>query len=84
MPRGTAARAGSPRLEKVVEIARDMEEPINEAIHLIRALHLMGYGMGGLVPDDDGESIATVAQAASDRLEAIHNRWRRMLKVARS
>ena len=84
MPRRTAARAASPRVEKMLEIALEMEEPIHDTIHLVRALRMMGDGMGGLVPDEDGQSIVTVARAASDRLEALQEDWNRMLRVARA
>lgn len=83
MPRAKAARAENPRLQKIVHLALDMEVPINEAIRLVLALHLMGYGMGGRVPDEDGESVATVAWAAAERLEKLQATWNRLFRAAR-
>ncbi len=83
MPRAKAARAENPRLQKIVELALDMEEPINAAIHLLRALRLMGYGMGGRVPDEDGESVVAVALAASKRMEDLQATWDRLFRAAR-
>ena len=83
MPRAKAARDEDPRLEKVLELSLKMEEPINEAIHLVRALGLMGYGMGGRVPEDDGQSVSTVAFAARDRLEDLQGTCERLFRAAR-
>lgn len=83
MPRATVARAESLRLEKIVDLAFEMEQPIAEAIDLVRALRLIGYGMMGPVADEDERAIVTVARAASERLANLQDTWHRMFRAAR-
>ena len=68
-------------LAKVVRIALDMEEPLNDADRFLRALRLIGHGM--LMDDnDDGGAILAIAWAAAGRLEALRDTWDGMLEAA--
>jgi hypothetical protein len=77
-PRAPAAAA---RLDKACDLALAMEEPLNEAIGFAKALSLMGYGMMGPGGQDDEHAIVTVAHMTSDRLEALKDAWRGVIKV---
>jgi hypothetical protein len=63
------ARAGEFR-EKIIDRALDIEPPLREAAAFVQALRLIGHGlMEG--QDEEGRAIATVAQAAAERLDAV-------------
>lgn len=40
--------------------------------------------MGGRVPDEDGQAVATVAWAAAERLEDLQRTWGKLFRVARA
>jgi hypothetical protein len=89
MPRTARAPGKGPRAPnsaetvraKVMDLAFDMEEPLNEAIGYVRALSLIGYGMMGPEGNEDEHSIVTIAHAASDRLEALQETWHGIFRV---
>ena|SRR5213593_2178865 len=81
-PRAQKARGASAKsLDKVRTFALDMEEPLNDAADFVLALRLIGYGLM-LHDNHDGNAIAAIAAAASERLDAAKAKWERMFKAA--
>jgi hypothetical protein len=75
------ARAGDFR-EKVIDRALDIEPPLRETAAFVQALRLIGHGLlDG--QDEEGRAIATVAQAASERLDALTEVWDGLLDLMR-
>jgi hypothetical protein len=75
------ARAGEFR-EKIIDRALDIEPPLREAAAFVQALRLIGHGlMEG--QDEEGRAIATVAQAAAERLDAVTEAWDGLLGLMR-
>ncbi len=66
------------RLKKLIDRARDMEEPLYETTELVNALRTLGDGM---LADykRDGRSVVAVAQAALLRLEALERTWSQLM-----
>ncbi len=79
---GKRARARKSSSAKVLSLAFDMEEPLNDAIDAVRALHLMGHGLTELVGDDEGRAVTAVAWTACLRLDAVQVLWRDLCKSA--
>jgi hypothetical protein len=73
-PRKKPPRNAAAALDKVHALALDMELPLEDLADLIHALRLIGYA---LEPDGnhDGRPIAALAAAATDKLEAVKERW---------
>jgi hypothetical protein len=75
------ARTGELR-EKIIDRALDIEPPLREAAAFVQALRLIGHGLlDG--QDDEGRAIATVAQAASERLDAVTEVWDGLIDLMR-
>jgi len=75
------ARAGDFR-RKVMDRALDIEPPLRETAALIQALRLIGHGLlDG--QEDEGRAIATVAQTAAERLDALADVWNALIEIAR-
>lgn len=75
------ARTGEFR-KRVIDRALDIEPPLREAAALVQALRLIGHGLlDG--QDEEGRAIATVAQAASERLDAVTEVWDGLLDLMR-
>jgi hypothetical protein len=52
----------------------DIEAPLRDAMHYVRALHYIGMGLIAEY-DDAGEPVAAVAHAAGERLEKVETIW---------
>jgi hypothetical protein len=63
-----AKRRASERI--CLDIALDMEEPLDRAIALVVALDLMGHGLTGQ-GHSDGRSLSTVASLALEQLATV-------------
>jgi hypothetical protein len=81
---GQRPRAPKPDADRgrIIGLALDVEEPLNDAADFVRALRLIGTGM--MLDDaDEGRAITTTAWAAAARLDALRATWLRLLKAAR-
>ena len=75
------ARTGELR-KKIIDRALDIEPPLREAAAFVQALRLIGHGLlDG--QDEEGRAIATVAQAASERLDALTDIWDGLIDLMR-
>ena len=82
MPRTTGASGKRPRAQRkqsplgnVAGLAFDMEEPLNDAIGFVRALHLIGFGLATGGSDEASSPVVIVSAAAADRLCALKGTW---------
>ncbi len=87
MPRTKRAPGRRPRarantvLRKIVRLALDIEQPLNDIDRFLHALRLIGHGM--LMDDNnDGGAIVAIVWEASGRLDALRERWDGILKEA--
>jgi len=71
------SRAPAKRLTKVRAFAFVMEEPLNEAIDHVVALHLIGCGLTAL-DNDHGRAILATSWEASKRLDRLKELWRQI------
>jgi hypothetical protein len=77
--RRTPPRAAK-SLAKLRGLALDMEVPLNEIEDLAQALRFIGFGL----ESHDGEAggpIAALAWTAVERLSALKEIWRKMIKA---
>jgi hypothetical protein len=75
------ARTGDFR-KRAIDRALDIEPPLREAAAFVQALRLIGHGLlDG--QDEEGRAIATVAQAASERLDAVTEVWDALIDLMR-
>jgi hypothetical protein len=86
-PRGAPGRRSRAQniakpFRKFINLALDLEMPLNDAIHFVQAIRLMGHGMM-TDRDDDGQSIDAVAGAALDRLDALKDAWLKIIRTIR-
>ena len=85
-PQAKAARGrkgARPAPARIVALIFEMEEPLNEAGDLIRALRLIGYELEESGDEDEGRSIVAVTRAAAARLDAAQEAWCRAVEAAR-
>jgi hypothetical protein len=68
-------------LAKVQGFALDMEEPLNEIENLAQALRFIGFGLESH-NDDSGSPICALAWTAIERLSALREIWRKMVKAS--
>jgi hypothetical protein len=68
-------------LAKVQGFALDMQEPLNEIEDLAQALRFIGFGLESH-NDDSGGAIAALAWTAVERLSALREIWRKMVKAS--
>jgi hypothetical protein len=68
-------------LAKMQGLALDMEEPLNEAEDLAQALRFIGFGLEAH-DDDAGGPVAALAWSAVERLSALKEIWRKMIKAS--
>jgi hypothetical protein len=68
-------------LAKVQGFALDMEEPLNEIEDLAQALRFIGYGLESH-DNDCGGPISALAWTAVERLSALREIWRKMVKAS--
>jgi hypothetical protein len=76
-PPGSPAKS----LAKMQGLALDMEEPLNEIEDLAQALRFIGFGLEAH-NDDAGGPIAALAWTAVERLSALKEIWRKMIKAS--
>jgi hypothetical protein len=74
-------RSPAKSLAKVQGLALDMEEPLNEIENLAQVLRFIGYGLESH-NDDSGSPIAALAWTAIERLSALRQIWRKMIKAS--
>ena len=75
------ARTGELR-KKIIDRAFDIEPPLREAAAFVQALRLIGHGLlDG--QDEEGRAIATVAQSAAERLDAVTEIWDGLIDLMR-
>ena len=79
---GKAMRARNAAAKKLVALALDMEDPLNEALGAVHALRLMGHGLTELSREDEGGAVAAIALIACQRLDAVQQVWRSLFKIA--
>lgn len=77
-----APRSTKAVLEEFHERVLDLEEPLADATRLVHALRMIGDGME-CDGADEGASIATVARAASARLEELKREWDAARRIGR-
>jgi hypothetical protein len=78
--KGRTPQRAAKSLAKVQGLALDMEEPLNEIEDLAQALRFIGFGL----ESHDGEAggpIAALAWTAVERLSALREIWRKMIKA---
>lgn len=79
---GERTHAQKSAAAKVVELAFDMEEPLNAAIDAAHALRLIGHGLNQLAGEEESRAVATIAWTACQRLGALQQTWRSLCKSA--
>jgi L-fucose mutarotase/ribose pyranase (RbsD/FucU family) len=88
MPRGSATSRKSwssknpaKPLVKMQAFALDMDDLLSEIENLVQALRFMGHGMEAHHADQ-GYPISAVACTAAQRLVALREIWKRMIKAS--
>jgi hypothetical protein len=88
MPRGSATAHNSWRsknpaksLVKMQAFALDMEDLLGEIENLVQALRFMGHGMESHHAEE-GYPISALACTAAQRLVALREIWKRMIKAS--
>jgi hypothetical protein len=66
----------------LLALAIDMEEPLGEALDLVRALHRIGDGIAAAYDEENGRPVVVVAREAGERLEVVQALWRRLVAAA--
>lgn len=68
-------------LAKMQGLALDMEEPLNEIENLAQALRFIGFGLESN-DHDSGSPISALASTAVQRLSALREIWRSLIKAS--
>jgi hypothetical protein len=66
---------------KMRGLALDMEEPLNEIEDLAQALRFIGFGLESH-DDDAGGPVCALAWTAVERVSALREIWRKMVKAS--
>lgn len=74
-------RSAAKSLAKMQGLALDMEEPLNEIENLAQALRFIGYGLE-CHDHDSGSPVSALASTAVQRLSALKEIWRNMIKAS--
>jgi hypothetical protein len=74
-------RSPAKSLTKMQGLALDMEEPLNEIENLAQALRFIGFGLESN-DHDSGSPISALASTAIERLSALREIWRSMIKAS--
>jgi hypothetical protein len=69
-------------VERIRELVFAMEEPLDAAADLARALDLMGFGLNAIHDDDAGQPVLAIAETLSERLSEAKRTWRAILKAS--
>jgi hypothetical protein len=72
-----------PKIQRLISRALDIEEPLGDAMDLVRALKQIGYGLLMNLSEDEGRPIVAVARAAEERLTRLHDVWDGLVKGVR-
>ncbi|HWA89123.1 MAG TPA: hypothetical protein VG889_03760 [Rhizomicrobium sp.] len=70
--------------QRLWALAADMEEPLNDAIALVRALRLTGDAMIAEANPECGEPVVAVARVAAERLADLSQVWAAICEAAAS
>jgi len=88
MPRGSAtyrksltSKNPAKSLVKMQALALDMEDLLGEIENLVQALRFIGHGMESHHAEED-YPISAVACTAAQRLVALREIWKRMIKAS--
>ena len=68
-------------LSGIVEGAANVDAPLAEAVDLLHALLVMGYGMIDN-NEDGGKPVVAVTGAVWARLDAVRDAWQEVVKTA--
>lgn len=77
----TVAKPASPsavRPDRVFSLASELEDPLNQALAIARAIQLMGFGLHN-VDDDLASAFVTIAEAQTARLAEAKIVWREIM-----
>ena len=78
---GKALSATKAAAAKLVDLCLDMEDPLNEALDAAHALRLIGYALCEVGNERDARAVAATAWFASQRLEALQQKWQDLFKA---
>ena len=76
--RGTLLPVRTPEQERLVYLADDMEQPLAQAAHLVRALEFVGYGLHSH-GEDSANAVLGLATSMEDNLAIVQAAWRKMI-----
>ncbi len=82
--RKTRSRAGTatkPAPNPILDLAKEMHLPMNEAKDFVQALLLVGLGMTEL-GSDHGCAVTSIARATSERLDTVHDLVMDLIQLA--
>ena len=65
----------------IVDCAANVDAPLAEAVDLLHALLVMGYGMIDN-SEDGGRPVVAVTGAVWERLDAVRDAWQQVVKTA--
>ena len=77
-PRARRRRAGP----NLTSLLLDIEEPLRDATHTVEALRLVGHGLS-ILDNAGGDAVAELARIATERLEVVEDRWKKVLGARR-
>jgi len=79
---GKPLRASSAAAKKLMDLCFDMEEPLNEALGAVHAVHIIGHGLREFANESEARAVASVAWLACQKVEALQQIWRDLFKAA--
>jgi hypothetical protein len=79
---GKPLRSPSAAAEKLMALCFDMEEPLNEALDAVHAMHLIGHGLREFANESEAGAVASTAWLACQKVEALQQIWRDLFKAA--
>jgi hypothetical protein len=80
---GKRLRAPNATTRKLTALCLDMEDKLDQATDVPRALNLMGHGLKLSAADaEESSAIAAVAWIACERLDILRLAWRKLCKFA--
>jgi hypothetical protein len=78
---GKRLRAPNANTRKFTALCLDMEDKLDQATDVARALHLMDQGLKLSAADaDESGAIAAVAWIACERLDTLREAWRNLCR----
>jgi hypothetical protein len=79
---GKRLRVPNATTRKLTALCLDMEDKLDQATDVARALHLMGHGLKLSAADvEESSAIAAVACIACERLDTLRQAWRNLCKL---